>query len=311
MPEPYYCSQDPHNAKEPLAGTAYGAKRVVLLELPHGGWGANPIRNIETSISEKLLSLQSDGFARVLFISLEDDYHAAHPDETRAYIYPEGVTTQTESLNETVDRIVSFGRGNDKGWSRTNRNVFLVCTHGKRDKCCAKYGYPIFQRCRQATREDPRFEHIDVWRVSHLGGDRYAPNALVLPSGHMFGRLELGMEGDLLSSALGTFIRSLWNYYRGNFFLVKEDDIFAECVGKKLQLDNALGGDFEIRSLERNSQEDSLSFKVTFISGEIFYCMARRELFEGLVPDCKAHEKERRIVNARWLLEKAEPAERA
>lgn len=63
------------------------------------------------------------------------------------------------------------------------KGLILVCTHGKRDRCCAKFGMTIF--CEAVARE-PEL----VWQTSHLGGHRFAATALSLPAGICYGRLE-------------------------------------------------------------------------------------------------------------------------
>jgi hypothetical protein len=59
----------------------------------------------------------------------------------------------------------------------------LVCTHGRRDRCCALDGRALAGALVEAG-------ETDVWECSHLGGHRFAPTALVLPSGYLYGRLD-------------------------------------------------------------------------------------------------------------------------
>ena len=75
--------------------------------------------------------------------------------------------------------------------------VWLVCTHGTRDRCCAKWGMPVFEALRQREADPGR-----VWQSSHLGGHRFAATFLSLPDGLMWGRFDLA-ELDTLRGALG------------------------------------------------------------------------------------------------------------
>jgi hypothetical protein len=61
--------------------------------------------------------------------------------------------------------------------------VFAVCTHGRHDTCCAVEGRPV---ARALAARHPEL----AWEVSHIGGDRFAANALVLPWGLYYGRLD-------------------------------------------------------------------------------------------------------------------------
>lgn len=70
------------------------------------------------------------------------------------------------------------------GGERFDGPMLLVCTNGKRDRCCAKWGVPIYDRL--AKRRE-----LDVWQTTHVGGHRYAPTLLCLPDGLMFGRVDL------------------------------------------------------------------------------------------------------------------------
>jgi (2Fe-2S) ferredoxin len=61
--------------------------------------------------------------------------------------------------------------------------LFLVCTHGKHDPCCARRGRPLFEAL--AEQLDPEW----VWQVTHIGGDRFAGNLVCLPHGLYYGRV--------------------------------------------------------------------------------------------------------------------------
>jgi (2Fe-2S) ferredoxin len=61
--------------------------------------------------------------------------------------------------------------------------LLLVCAHGLHDTCCAVRGRPV------AAILATRWPNA-TWECTHLGGDRFAPNVLVLPDGTYYGALD-------------------------------------------------------------------------------------------------------------------------
>ena len=72
--------------------------------------------------------------------------------------------------------------------------LLVVCTHGKRDRCCAKNGRPLYDALRHGT------ESSWVWQSTHVGGDRFAGNVVMLPQGLYYGRVEPGDAHELLEA---------------------------------------------------------------------------------------------------------------
>ena len=59
---------------------------------------------------------------------------------------------------------------------------YLVCTHGKHDKCCAKFGFAAYCALKEHAGDS-------VWQCSHVGGDRFAANVLAMPHGVYYGNV--------------------------------------------------------------------------------------------------------------------------
>jgi hypothetical protein len=62
----------------------------------------------------------------------------------------------------------------------------FICTHSGRDTCCAIHGRALISAVHEALPAEIR---SSVWECSHLGGHRFAPTALTIPSGAVWGRL--------------------------------------------------------------------------------------------------------------------------
>jgi hypothetical protein len=70
--------------------------------------------------------------------------------------------------------------------------LFLVCTHGKHDPCCARHGAPLY-RALAAGEEG-------AWECTHIGGDRFAGNLVCFPHGLYYGRVAPS-DGPVVAAA--------------------------------------------------------------------------------------------------------------
>jgi len=77
------------------------------------------------------------------------------------------------------------------------REIF-ICTHGSRDICCGKLGFPVYEQL-QSQCASPSGGKVRVWRVSHTGGHRFAPTLLDFPTGVYWGRLDPHLAMSLMS----------------------------------------------------------------------------------------------------------------
>ena len=88
-----------------------------------------------------------------------------------------------ERLEDTLDlELAALGRGERLGLEPHTEALFLVCTHGRHDMCCAERGRPLAQALAGAFPEQ-------TWECSHIGGDRFAGNVVAFPHGLYFGRV--------------------------------------------------------------------------------------------------------------------------
>lgn len=102
--------------------------------------------------------------------------------------------------------------------------VLLVCGNGRRDACCARTGGPL---ARLLSQEHPG----RVWESSHLGGHRFAPTALVLPTGQALGRVSPMLGGRALASAAsGRALAAGPEHDRGRSWLGPADQVVDAFV---------------------------------------------------------------------------------
>lgn len=84
--------------------------------------------------------------------------------------------------------------------------MYLVCAHGRRDRCCARFGGPL---ARALAPDYPG----ELWETTHVGGHKFAANLVLLPHGRYYGPCDL----DIARAAIGAYERGdlLASRYRG------------------------------------------------------------------------------------------------
>lgn len=93
-----------------------------------------------------------------------------------------GTWESLEDVEHALD-LVDRDRARAVEQARPADPMVLVCTHSKHDVCCAVRGRPI------AADLAARWPGM-VWECSHLGGDRFAGNIVMLPDSTFYGGLD-------------------------------------------------------------------------------------------------------------------------
>jgi hypothetical protein len=183
----FYCSDLSRAAAEGTFGTASIGDVWLLVEYREA-WGAHALE--ESTLSREVKSYLNKFCklvprARVLFIKQDRQRQDAlacfvvRCRERAPSIVKFNLSGYDELLKIDVAAIAT-GDASLAGGVRVDAPLYLVCTHGKRDKCCAKFGYALYKSLR-AGRGDAEREQI--WQSSHIGGDRFAANLICFPHG--------------------------------------------------------------------------------------------------------------------------------
>jgi hypothetical protein len=211
-----------------MAATAPPARRFLLAEIG-GPWPRQAIYDawadrsgLDERSAAQLLKLTGPAGVRTLAIRR---YGAPARGPDRAWALADvtpgrqGVRWGTwRDAAELLDVAAAWAAGRPTGGpppdaapdstSASERTVALVCTHGGRDPCCAIRGRPVVAALDAGA-------DADVWECSHLSGDRFAGNLLLLPDGLLFGGLDPAVA--LLAVQRHAFGRLLLDHYRGRF----------------------------------------------------------------------------------------------
>jgi hypothetical protein len=188
------CSLRSLAAGEPLAGTASTIRHWLLIEHP-GPWGRDGLLDarLPTGLGRELRDLERRTGARVLLIRKPDRFPEYGDDtlicfaaDTREAWVGSAVLDRIEDAPHLDPRERASFAGDPAG-----PPLFVVCTHGRRDPCCAERGRPLAEAAAAAGREV-------VWESTHVGGDRFAGNLVAFPHGLYFGRVEPEEVADLM-----------------------------------------------------------------------------------------------------------------
>ncbi|CAM5741911.1 sucrase ferredoxin [Streptomyces hirsutus] len=219
------CSTASRELDEPVAGTAATARTWILLEQP-GPWGPKALTSshLDPALGRALEAAASDTGVRIALIRRPGRHadrrtptprrvYAAHTVPGSAWLHA-ATTTDPERLLG-LD-FAALGRGHSGtfaaalgGRPHEGDPLALVCTNGKRDRCCALLGRPLAAELAASGVEG-------VWEVTHLGGHRFSPTVSAhCPTRYAYGRAEARTVEEALRGRAGA-AGFLWRAGRGS-----------------------------------------------------------------------------------------------
>jgi len=130
---------------------------------------------------------------RVITIRRDLDDHHTHPSPGLRVVHvaaarPGQPVVASRRVVEDLHHVVAATESlatsgtTDGTWVEDADRYVLVCTNGRHDACCATQGRPLVRHLRTTAWAD------EVWECSHIGGDRFAGNLVLLPDSLYFGR---------------------------------------------------------------------------------------------------------------------------
>jgi hypothetical protein len=181
----FRCADAARERGDPVAGSAPQTRRWLLLEHP-GPWAIEAVAGsgIEPAVLDRLNAAARAVMARILLIRrpgrrnirAERGWTVTGLDMATV----QGLWQADSDLLAAAEALLAEAPQRN-GLSEP---LLLVCTHGVHDTCCALWGRPV------AAVLATKWPEL-VWECSHVGGDRFAPNVLVLPDGFYYGMLNV------------------------------------------------------------------------------------------------------------------------
>ena len=180
------CSAISRGRAEPLTATASRVARWLLVE-HRGAWGPQsvPSSRMPKEVARRLAETAAADGARLLLVRRP----AGVPCEDGRWVFSVDSRPGHERVLarhvENDTELLDLSPADPSGWAPYDGELYLVCTHGRHDRCCAVRGRPVAQAL--AAQHPER-----TWESSHVGGDRFSANVVVLPEGLYLGQIEAG-----------------------------------------------------------------------------------------------------------------------
>ncbi len=192
------CAARARERSDPLAGTALHLRRLLLVE-HQGPWPFHALESegLEPDVVARLVAATREVGGRTILIrrpgrrSQDLTHRAWAVVDVEAGRIRWGSWDVATDLLDACDVLRAPSDGGD--WS--DDPAVLVCAHGRHDTCCAVRGRPV------AAALAERLGDV-VWECSHVGGDRFAANVVVVPDGTYYGGLDADTAVDVVEGHL-------------------------------------------------------------------------------------------------------------
>ena len=275
---PMRCSALAEEMDEPMIGTVDRRPRWLLIE-DRSAWGSHAVDDLLGA--DAVAGAKRRGLRALLVRRREGDPAA---DAVRRAILVDVVTREmavrtirhpTElGIEALADApVAEFG-------AAMTDPIFLVCTNGKRDACCALRGRALMTALAA--------DHAErTWECTHLGGHRFAGNLVCLPDGIVYGRVGAadapGLADAYLASRLDPALlrgRSAW-------------PAPAQVAEQELRLRHGLEGIDDVSLLSAEAGADRATVALARADGTVDIVeLAAERLPPARPTSCRADELE-------------------
>jgi hypothetical protein len=194
---PMRCSAMAERLDEPMIGSVDHRRRWLLLE-DRSAWGSHAVEDVfgtDAAADAKALGM------RLLLVRRREGDPADDAVRRAILVDTESATMAVRTVTDpAVLTVRSIAEQPVEAFGAPLTDpIFLVCTNGKRDACCALRGRALMTALAA--------DHAErMWECTHLGGHRFAGNLVCLPDGIVYGRVTPAdgprLAGDYLAGRL-------------------------------------------------------------------------------------------------------------
>ncbi|HEX2052705.1 MAG TPA: sucrase ferredoxin [Actinomycetota bacterium] len=247
---------------EPLFATAPVSQAWLLLEHP-GPWGADALAesSIDPEVASEVNRRSKEHGFRILLVRRSSGRNGGSGRSCFLVRAAQGETWMERlDLADVTDLLdidpALLANSSAPGVGEPVEHLWAVCTHGRRDPCCAEHGRRLV---RLGFTGDGLAEHL--WESSHQGGHRFAANLAIFPHGLFYGMV----EPDDAERIVGAYRdgRIVLDHYRGRSAL----DAVAQAADYLARRETGITGIDDLRVRASRQLADG-EFEVTLLADD-------------------------------------------
>jgi len=268
---------------EPLPGTAKPGSVYVLFEWPEA-WPRDVMGDaaLGEELTAKLAPMLEAHDATLLLIRHPTREGRNISDHHLYLVFADEAVTEVKHV-DSPDELLELdlsGPGRN-GAERRERPLLLICTHAKRDRCCAVKGRPMVNELHARHPFGPGNDM--VWETSHIKGHRFAPTMLLMPWAYSFGRMNVEATDAMLTDASEGLYFVPGNRGRGTLGPVEQVAELAVAA----EVPGACYGQFDVAA-----SDDGSALVTDTASGQVYEVQLEQRPVSGVVDSCGKPPKE-------------------
>lgn len=268
---------------EPLPGTAKPGSVYVLFEWPEA-WPRDVMGDaaLGEELTAKLAPKLEAHDATLLLIRHPTREGRNISDHHLYLVFADEAVTEVKHV-DSPDELLELdlsGPGRN-GAERRERPLLLICTHAKRDRCCAVKGRPMVNELHARHPFGPGNDV--VWETSHIKGHRFAPTMLLMPWAYSFGRMNVEATDAMLTDASEGLYFVPGNRGRGTLGPVEQVAELAVAA----EVPGARYGQFDV-----DASDDGSALVTDTASGQVYEVQLEQRPVSGVVDSCGKPPKE-------------------
>ncbi|HJQ05948.1 MAG TPA: sucrase ferredoxin [Nocardioides sp.] len=192
-----HCSVLAAARDESMVGTAFTERGLLLVEQP-GAWGRQGLADsdLDHAVAVELQRRADAADLRLLAVRRPDGANREAIAGGRSWaVRPAGSTLLSWGRFGAEADLLDVPLDGSAG-APAEEPTYLVCTHAKRDVCCALFARPVAAAL-------AALRPVHVWGCSHTGGSRFAPVVVAVPARGetvVYGRVGTDAVADLVAA---------------------------------------------------------------------------------------------------------------